>query len=373
MRVGFDARWYNDSGVGTYVAELLKALVPLQTSGTAGQSGFELVLYENPKNPVPGLPGNSVERVFISAGKYSLAGQLALKRRCAKDRLDLFHSPFYPIPLGISCPVVVTLHDLIPFLFRSDNWPKRFLIKRGYRIAATRASRIITVSDHTARDVTKILHVSPQKITAIHNGVSHSDFHSKANPAEASDVARRYGIRSPYVVVGSARNWRTKNLPIALQAVALARQRSGLEFQTVVYGPPDGLLAAGGADAWKQLNLVQTGLLPATEIARLFRHAQLFIMPSLYEGFGLTVIEAMACGCAIVTSNAGSLPEVAGEGAQLFDPVDVTGMATALARLLSDPAEQTKWRDRALRRAADFSWQKTAEQTIEVYYQTIKQ
>src|SRR5262249_40252882 len=163
-----------------YVAELLKALVPLQTSGTAGQSGFELVLYEHPKNPVPGLPGNSVERVFISAGKYSLAGQLALKRRCAKDRLDLFHSPFYPMPLGISWPVVLAFHDLIPCLVRGDTCPTLFLVKRGDRIAAPRASRITTVSDHTARAGTKILHVSPQKITATHNGVSHSDFHSKA-------------------------------------------------------------------------------------------------------------------------------------------------------------------------------------------------
>ena len=371
MRVGFDARWYNDSGVGTYVAELLKALVPLQSRGTAQQSGLELAVYEDPGNPVPGLPDNTVERIPVLAGKYSLAGQLAVKRRCPKDRLDLFHSPFYPIPLRTSCPVVVTLHDLIPFLFRSDHWPKHFLIKRGYRIAASRARRIITVSDHTARDVTKILHVSPHKVTTIHNGVSHSDFHSNASPAEAGDLAGRYGIRSPYVAVGSTRNWRTKNLTSALQALALAQQQSGRAFQTVVYGPPDGLQAAGGTDAWKQLNLVQTGLLPATEIARLFRHAHLFIMPSLYEGFGLTVIEAMACGCAIVTSNAGSLPEVAGEGAQLFDRFDVTGMATAVARLLSDPAEQTKWKDRALRRAADFSWHKTAEQTIEVYHRAI--
>jgi len=143
-----------------------------------------------------------------------------------------------------------------------------------------------------------------------------------------------------------------------------------MNFQTLIYGPSHGLLAAGGAGAWQQLDLIRTGLVPNTKIARLFRYAHALMMPSLYEGFGLTVLEAMACGCPVITSNAGSLPEVVGEGAQLFEPFDVNGMADALKKLLSDPAELTKWKQRALRRAADFSWEKTAQQTLAVYYQT---
>jgi len=366
MRIGFDARWYNDSGVGTYVAELLRALVSLQS-----ESDFELVAYEDPRNPVPTLEGSSAMRIPVAAGKYSPFGQTALKRRARLDRLDLFHSPFYPIPVRISCPVVVTIHDLIPFLFRTSNPLKELIVKSGYRVAA-RSSHIITVSQHTANDVRQILRVPPKKITVIHNAVSDLHFHPLRNPAEPVYLAERFRIRSPYVAVGSAHNWQTKNLVSALRALVLAQQ-SGSKFQTVVYGPPDGFHAAGGRDAWRELDLVCTGHLSASDLGRLFRHAELALTPSLYEGFGLAILEAMSCGCAVITSNAGSLPEVAGQGAQKFDPLDLNGMANAATRLLSNPAELSMWQARALKRAADFSWNKAAQQTLSVYDRALRQ
>src|SRR5262249_46225723 len=106
------------------------------------------------------------------------------------------------------------------------------------------------------------------------------------------------------------------------------------------------------------------------ELAALFRHAHAFVMPARYEGFGLPVLEAMACGCAVITSNAGSLAEVAGDGAQVFAPQDVAGMAGALSGLLLNREEPDHWRAAALRRAADFSWHKAARETISVYHRT---
>ena len=365
MRVGFDARWYNDSGVGTYVAELLKALVPLQSSD------FELVIYENAENPVDGLPADAVKRIPVRSAKYSPFSHIELRRHTRKDQIDLFHSPFFPIPLGLSCPVVVTLHDLIPFLFPLGNKLKGAMIKFGYRTAAARSRRIITVSNHTAADVQKILHVSPQKIRAIQNAASAEHFHANAGSNEELQIAERFGIKNPYVMAASAWNWQTKNLITSLRALAQARREAGVAFQTVVYGPQEGLKAAGRVEEWKELNVVQTGHLPAAVLAALFRHAQLFLFPSLYEGFGLPVLEAMACGCPVITSNAGSLPEVAGEGAQIFDPRDAAGMALAAARLLLNPIELAQWRERALRRAADFSWSRTAQETLSVYHRTL--
>lgn len=365
MRIGFDGRWYNDSGVGTYVAELLKAMFALPSPD------LDFTIYEDPRNLIDGLSDRAVKRVRLQAGKYSLAAQMQLRHHCERDQIDVFHSPFYPIPLRVRCPVVVTLHDLIPFLFRTGNPVKQFVIQRGYKIAAARSSQIIAVSHHTEADIRKILRVPSEKITVVHNAVLRETFHSKRDPAEMEYLADQYGIHPPYVLAASAHNWQTKNLISALKALSLAQKQSKAEFQTVVYGPPDGLEAIGGPLAWKDLNVVRTGHLAAAGLARLFRNANLFIMPPLYEGFGLPILEAMACGCAVITSNGGSLEEVAGKGAQVFDPLDVQGMAQAMITLLCNPAELKHWQERALARAKDFSWGKAAQETVSVYHRAL--
>jgi glycosyltransferase involved in cell wall biosynthesis len=362
MRVGFDARWYNDSGVGAYVAGLLRAMARLERD-------FELVAYEDPQNPVPGLDELSVVRVPVRARKYSITEQWELCWRARQDRLDLFHSPFYVVPLSPGCPVVVTVHDLIPFLFRIYPWPKQWMVKMGYRAAAWRVEHIIADSQSTAQDVREILAVPQQRITAVPIAASR-DFTAQGPADGLRCLNEKYGLHPPYVVAASARNWRTKNLESALQALEIARTQTGVEFQTVVYGPAEGINALNAKERWQKLNLQALGYVAARELAMLFRHAHAFVMPSLYEGFGLPILEAMSCGCAVVTSNAGSLAEVAGEGAQVFAPLDVAGMARAVTGLLLDPEGLARWRVSALRRAGDFSWNKAALQTISVYHRT---
>jgi glycosyltransferase involved in cell wall biosynthesis len=363
VRAGFDARWYNDSGVGVYVAQLLRAM--------AASREVDLVAYEDPRNPVPGLDGLRIERVPVTAAKYSITEQLAFYRRARPDKLDVFHSPFYVAPVAVGCPVVVTLHDLIPFLFRIYSGPKQWMVKMGYRWAAKHSTRIIAVSQHTAADSERILKVPPDKMTVVPNAVSRDDFYAGGDEDELRFLRREYGVGPPYAVVASARNWKTKNLQSALMALMKAWARTGIEFKTLVYGPQDGM------DAFRRehnapKNLVEAGYVAAKELAIIFRHAHVFVMPSLYEGFGLPLLEAMSCGCAVVTSNGGSLLEVAGPGAQTFDPLDVDGMGKAIADLFTNPAELARWRARALERAQDFSWSRTAEATVGVYRQAIK-
>jgi glycosyltransferase involved in cell wall biosynthesis len=366
MRVGFDARWYNDSGVGTYVSELVKAMAQLQHD-------FELVVYEDPENLAPGLKNLPVQRIALRSSKYSPSGQLELALRQKRDWLDVFHSPFYVVPVAIGCPTVVTLHDLIPFLFKIDPWLKRSMVKMGYRVAAGRSAHIITVSHHTANDVEKILRVPREKITAVHNAASPLEFHNKRTDAERTYLQQKFGIAQPYVVAASAWNWRTKNLATALQALTLVRERSGRKFQTVVYGPQEGLQALGGKDKYRHLDLKTTRHVAAKELGMIFRHAQFFIMPALYEGFGLPILEAMACGCAVISSNAGSLAEVAGSGAQVFDALDASSMASAAIELLCNPEVLDKWQKLALRRSTDFSWDRAAQETISIYHRLNQQ
>lgn len=359
MRVGFDARWYNDSGVGSYVAGLLPALA---------RAGCELVVYVDPRNPVPGLDHLPVQAILIRSGKYSPLASLEFRRRARKDKLDLFHSPFYVAP-RLECPVVVTLHDLIPFLFPIYRypWPKQEIVKAGYRAAARRAAHIIADSRQTCCDAQRILGVSPERTTAVHLAASAEVFYPCGDAGELERLGKKFGLRRPYIVVASARNWRTKNLEGALKALDAARA-AGAEFQTVVFGPPQGFEAVRNGELCGRLNLCRADFVEAKELGALFRHAHAFVMPSLYEGFGLPLVEAMSCGCPVVASNRGSLKEIAGEGAQCFDPFDVQAIATAILALLRSPDELKRRRAAALRRAADFSWDKTAFETISVYH-----
>lgn len=366
MRVGFDARWYNDSGIGTYIAELLRAMVPLL-------NGVELVVYEAPKDPLPLPAGAGLIRKPVRASRYSLAGQLVLAQCCRRDRLSVFHSPFYIVPVAAACPVVVTIHDLMPFSFPIYSWPKQSLVKLGYRAGLAKAARIISVSENTAQDLRAILHVPGECITSVHNGVQGNVFHTEPREAaeEINYLASKYRVTPPYVVAASTQNWRTKNLKGALAALENAQHLGGTKFQTVVFGPDNGLNASGGRARWKEIRMLAIGRVEHEDLATLFRHAHLFIMPSLYEGFGLPLLEAMACGCAVITSNAGSLAEVAGPGAQVFSPWDIDGMAAAIAELFASPEKLQYWRRAALQRAAEFSWERAAQETLEVYHRVV--
>jgi glycosyltransferase involved in cell wall biosynthesis len=357
LRVGFDARWHNESGVGRYVAELLEAMTRLAQT--------ELVVYEGVRQPVPGINAHDVERIAVDAGKYSVAGQIEMAQRVRRDGLDVFHSPFYVVPLAASCPVVATVHDLIPFRLPIYGPAKLAVVKAGYRMATRKAGQIIAVSGNTAADVEKILGVSANRITVVYNAAA-AVFQPQGQEREFAALREKFGVRPPYVLAASASNWRTKNLEGALQALAAAQSKA--RFQTVIYGPQDGIRAAGGSARWGSLEMRIAGPVQAGELAALFRHARAFIMPSLYEGFGLPLVEAMSCGCPVVTSTGGALAEIAGEGAQVFDPADVAGMAAAVAKLVTDEEETRKWQAASVRRAADFSWEKAARETIAVYH-----
>jgi glycosyltransferase involved in cell wall biosynthesis len=358
MRVGFDARWYNKSGVGSYVAGLVPALA---------RGGCELVVYVDPENPVTGLDELELQIVPVRSGRYSPLSSLEFRRREKADKLDLFHCPFYATPL-LECPVVVTIHDLIPFLFSIYPWWKQKIVQASYRRTVRHAAHIVADSVATASDVQKILNVPGEKISTVHLAADRENFHSCPAAGELESLQRKFGLRAPYVVVAAAGNWRTKNLKSALEALIIVRKDAGREFQTVVFGWAEALRVPAIRDLAHNLNLIQTGYIETPELAALFRHAHAFVMPSLCEGFGLPLVEAMSCGCPVISSDRGSLPEVAGTGAQCFDPLDIRAMAAAVVALLRSPEELQQKKVAALRRAADFSWDKAAQETIWVYH-----
>jgi glycosyltransferase involved in cell wall biosynthesis len=360
MRVGFDARWLGDSGVGNYVFGLVQALAAIN-------DGLEIILYEDPKNPIEQLHGQHIRKVQIKAARYSIQEQFELAHRCKADHLDVFHAPFYVVPWFAPCPVVVTVHDLIPFLFDVYNFPKRHLIRIGYRLAVKKATQVIADSENTREDLIRILGVSSAKIKVVHLATSHERFSSNSAADERKKLMERYGIRQPYVFTLSAKNWKTKNLSKVLEAIKICQAEVGSVFQTVIAGSSDGFREASRQGMTQIENVVLTGFVPPEELPKLYRGADVFVMGSKYEGFGLPLLEAMNCGCPVVCSNGGSLAEVAAEGAILVDPDDAQQMGKAIANLLRNPRERELLAERAKLRAADFSWQKAARQTLSVY------
>ena len=246
------------------------------------------------------------------------------------------------------------------------------IVKAGYHIAAKKATHIITDSLNTARDVELLLDASAKKITAVPIAADHSRYIAEQREGEVAILHEKFGVTGTYVMAASARNWRHKNLEAALNAIELATHSTAMNVQTVIYGPPDGLVAAGGVERWRSIGVSHTGYTAVDDLAVLFRHARAFVMPSLYEGFGLPILEAMSCGCPVITSNGGSLPEVAGDGAQIFLPADVKGMASALTRLVASDENLAQWRIAALKQAAQFSWKRTTRETLSVYRKALQ-
>jgi glycosyltransferase involved in cell wall biosynthesis len=284
-----------------------------------------------------------------------------------KERVDLLHALAFVAPLLSPCPSVVTIYDL-SFLIYPDSFKrsKRFYLDLFTRLSARKARRIIAISDSTKRDVVRLLGVSPDKVGVVYCGIGEA-----FRPLDEDQVAAfrsKRGLPERFILfVGTIEP--RKNVTRLIEAFADLR-----------FAICDLRLVIGGAKGWfyedvfarvEELGLegevMFPGYIPVSELPLWYNAAELFVYPSLYEGFGLPPLEAMACGTPVVTANTSSLPEVVGEAGLTVDPLDVEGLAEAMRRVLGDEALRQEMRERGLQRAKGFSWTKTALETVQVY------
>ena len=366
MRVAFDARKLHDFGIGTYIQGLLREFVALGVPE-------ELVVYRSPDAEVPPVleAAARIEWRLESAPPYSVAELWRLARRARRDRAQLFHAPHYVCPPVLACPAVVTIHDLIHLRF--PDWRGRPLAplyaRVMLRLAVWRAARVITVSESTRRDLERWLRARPERIRVIPNGVA-PHFGPAADPVALQAGLGKLGLAAPYLLfVGNPMPH--KNLPRLLDA--FARLPAELGALVVAGVRPAARPALDRAVETRALRARVTVLAPLPEalMPLLYQGASLLVIPSLWEGFGLPALEAMACGTPVVASDRGALPEVIGDAGVLVDPTNVDALREAMYNLAVHTPLRAALRAAGLVRARAFSWRHAAEATVGVYREAL--
>ncbi len=367
MRIGIDAGPIlgDRGGVGWHTYHLLTAL--LRTS-----EEVDWYLYVNPG--ARARHGEQMDRLVREtdnrAVRWIEAGRWGRRWRGFLDRLDLYHGTNFKMHTTGRCGGVVTIHDL--WLDRYPQYsPKTFGQQASFRRTrktALKARRVITVSEHSARDIHELYGVPRERIAVIPNAVS-ADFCPAPRTAEWTALRVRLGIPEGrfLLFVGGADP--RKNHEAAAKAFALIADRyRGLSLVLVGdirhrFADMADTVRAQGIGS----HTVCTGRLPIEEIRLLYAHAAALLFPSIYEGFGMPVLEAMACGTPVITSKTTSLPEVAGDAALLVDPRNAEALADAAMRLLDDEGLQARLRAKGLQRAAQFTWERSAAMTVALY------
>lgn len=362
MRIGFDARMIDWAGVGTYSYNLLKSLREIDK-----ESEYVLFCDRRSISQVP--DADNFSKRVISESVFSPFHQFFFSITLKKQSLDLFHAPHFIFPLFLSSRSVITIHDLIPLVFPSSMPSKvgRFYYQKANKKALAKADMIIAVSESTKKDLLEHFEISDEKVKVIYNGVA-ENFREIENKTLLNEVKKRYNIQSKFILnVGNPKphkNW------LGLIKAFAALEDEFSNYQMVLVGSKDPRYPKA-QQLIRQLHLedrvIITGFVKESEMPLLYNAAEVFVFPSLYEGFGLPVLEAMACGTPVATSNVSSLPEVAGDAADVVDATDESILAHAIERLLSDDKLSKKLSEKGLKRAKLFSWKKTAHQTLEVY------
>ncbi|WP_420645228.1 glycosyltransferase family 4 protein [Candidatus Leptofilum sp.] len=368
MRIGFDGTPLlgQRSGVGHYTGRLLTHLVQQHPE-------WEYLLFSN--HPLASLEAELaqmrlVARQFISRFVWM---QLMLPRIIRQAKPQLCHFPNNTAPLRASCPTVITIHDASLFLHSTYHPMSRLLALRLLLPhVARRATAVITVSHHARLDLMRILKLPAEKIHVIHEAAP-DNFQPLEDRVQREKLRQHYRLPDKFILfVGTIEP--RKNLTRLIRAVASLRRR-GCGARLVLVGPNGWLLNGSLQKEIENLGLqdvVQNlGYVPQEDLPGIYSLATLFAFPSLYEGFGLPPLEAMACGTPVLTSRNSAMAEICGDAAYLVNPQDEAAITDGLATLLQDADLRAHLRQAGLARAKQYSWQQTARETAAVYQQAL--
>lgn len=368
MRIAIDASTIStQGGPRTYVLGLLDALLRIDHDN-------DYVVFYNDPSHLGRFPG---AKEIVLSGKTPLARlwreHVALPLACRSERIDLLHCPKSAIPYFSPCPTVVTLHDLIPLKHpETEKFAAQMYWRLQIPIAARRSSFIITDSEHARREILADFALPQDKVRAIMLGFDPL-MSTPRSEATGKNILAKYGLPADYLLyVGTIQP--RKNLDTLIQAFNSLKQTGAVEKKLVIVGRKGWLYEQLFADI-KAMNLesdvIFTGFVPDEELSYIYDHAAVFVYLSFFEGFGLPPLEAMACGVPVITSNTTSLPEVVGDAGITVTPADVSAVAAAINKVLSDPEMAARMQTAGRARARLFSWEAAARETVEIYRETV--
>lgn len=379
LRIGIDARLVTyRRGMGNVVYHLLHAIAAIGTD-------HHYMLYVDDPAAASLLPhSRQFTMRVLRPSLYPLWEQVLLPLAAHGDRIDVLHCPANTGPLARSSSVgtVLTVHDVMYLLPSSDiptSASRYQQLGRLYRriivpLAVHRATAVITDSEHSRQDIIRLIGTPPCPITVVSLAPG-TLYQQGPNPATLAAVREAYGLDQPYVLALGAIDPR-KNTARVIEAFAQVRRRLAHPMLLAVVGlPPAGQTRfsqlAGDLGVADYVRFA--GFVPEEHLVALYSAAEVLAYPSLYEGFGLPVVEAMACGTPVITSPVGSIPEVAGDAALLVDPKDTAALVDVLLRLLESPEQRQDLIARGYERLKLFSWERAARATLATYEQAVAQ
>lgn len=368
MRIGIDARLYSTryTGIGRYVKELIDHLLEIDQEN-------EYILFFNDPEYTSYLPPNArVSKRRVKAGHYSFAEQTSFVGALNREELDLAHFTHFNMPVLYKRPAVVTIHDLsiskFPEMMSRQGVLQRMAYTYTIRNAVKVAKNLICISENTKEDAIRMLGANVSKIRVIYEGVA-AEFQPITDEKKLSDLKTRLKIEKPFILyVGNFRVH--KNIVTLVKAFNLLRNRYERDSQLVLAGDAaqagpeiEEAIHGLGLDA----HVLRPGYVADEDMPALYSAARVFAFPSLYEGFGLPPLEAMACGTPVVAANTSSLPETLGDAALFSAAEDADEFAAQMAKAFSEESVRTDLRNRGLARVKRFSWRKMAEEVLAVY------
>ncbi len=359
--IALDGRKYFDYGIGTYIQNLVKQF-------SDERSPFDFLLYVAPEDkPDIHVPAGWRTRV-VPYRKYSLEEIFSFGSTIRHERVAVFHSPHYTLPVGLKGKSVVTIHDMIHLRFpQYFNALQRMYAFGMIRHAVSNAGAIIVDSEFTKRDILHTFRLREDKITVIHLGVG-KEFVPVKDASREKKFRNQFNLKHPYVLfVGNMKPH--KGVGLLLRAFkTLSGRRDDLDLVFVGGSfDQDPSLRRQVDELGLRGNVRPLGNLSSADLVMAYNAAELLVLPSSYEGFGLPALEAMACGTPVVVSNAGSLPEVVGDAAAMFESGAEPELVDALRTVLRDSKTRRELVSKGKARARQFSWKSTAQKTLGVY------